>query len=107
MGQSQQPPPPEQARVTVFIQDHTGNKRREARVAATVPVRDLIPLLVEAMQLPQTDSQSRRVVYHLAFNNTDLPPDQTLAEAGIVDGASVTLLPQAVAGSGRADRAHI
>jgi hypothetical protein len=39
----------EDQRVSIFIEDHTGNKRREVRIAANVPVRDLIPPLISAL----------------------------------------------------------
>lgn len=85
-------------RVRVFVEDHTGNKRREARIAAQAPVSELIPALITALGLPVTDPSGRAVTYHLAFGDRQLQPDETLESADVQDGAAVTLVPELVAG---------
>jgi len=88
----------QEQRIRVFIEDHTGNKRREARIAADAPVRELVPALITAMQLPATDPSGRPITYHLAFADRQLQGDETLAGAGVVDGATITLVPEMTAG---------
>ncbi|MBT7304296.1 MAG: hypothetical protein HN849_32480 [Victivallales bacterium] len=98
----EQPNGPQQSeRVRIFIEDHTGNKQREANVASDAPVRELIPALISAMQLPATDPSGRPVTYHLAFGDRQLQGDETLSSASITDGVSVTLVPEMTAGCGR------
>lgn len=89
---------PQDKRVRVFIEDHTGNKQREARIANNASVRDLVPALITAMGLPATDPAGRPVTYHLAFADRQLQGDETLSAAGVVDGATVTLVPEMTAG---------
>jgi len=86
-------------RVRVFIEDHTGNKVREARVAANVPIRELLPALITALELPVTDPGGRPVTYHLAYDNRNISPNATLQGAGVTDGAQLTIVPEMVAGS--------
>jgi hypothetical protein len=85
-------------RVRVFIEDHTGNKRREARIAARAAVRDLVPALITALGLPATDPAGRPVTYHLAFGDRQVREDETLESAGVADGANITLVPEMTAG---------
>ncbi len=92
------PNQPQDQRVRVFIEDHTGNKQREARIASNASVRELVPALITAMRLPATDPAGRPVTYHLAFGERQLQGDETLSAAGVVDGATVTLVPEMTAG---------
>ncbi len=84
----------------VFIEDHTGNKRHEAKIAANASTRDLIPALITALGLPVTDPSGRPVTYNLAFADRQLQRDETLNSAEVVDGATVTLVPEMTAGKG-------
>ena len=86
------------SKVRVFIEDHTGNKTREARIAADVPVGELLPVIVTALELPVTDPGGRPVTYHLACDEQDIAADATLHEAGVTDGAQLTLVPEMKAG---------
>ena len=85
-------------RVRVFIEDHTGNKRTEARIAANAPVNELVPALISALKLPATDPSGRPITYHLAFDNRQLQGDETLEGAEVVDGAGITIVPEMTAG---------
>lgn len=88
----------QEPRVRVFIEDHTGNKRREARIAANAPVRELVPALITALGMPATDPAGRPITYHLAFGDRQLQGDETLASAGVVDGVNIVLVPEMTAG---------
>jgi uncharacterized ubiquitin-like protein YukD len=91
-------PATQTARVRVYLEDHTGNKRREARIAASTPVRELIPALISAMGLATTDPRGRPQTYHLAFNRAQLQQDDTLEAAGVTEGATLTMVPEMTAG---------
>lgn len=92
------PEPSPEPKLTVFLEDHTGNKRREARIVANATVRELIPAMISALNLPATDPGGRPVTYHLAFNDRQLQEDETLSSAQVVAGATITLVPEMTAG---------
>ena len=98
---SDQPANPDQQRVRVFIRDHTGNKTREVRIAVGVQVEELTPALINALRLPVTDPSGRPVTYHLAFNDRQIQRDETLAGAGVVEGATLSIVPEMTAGRGK------
>lgn len=85
-------------RVRLWVEDHTGNRRREARIAADVEIGEIIPALITALQLPATDPSGRPISYHLAFGERQLQRDETLASAAVQNGATVTLVPELTAG---------
>lgn len=85
-------------RVRLFLEDHTGNKRREARVVAETPVSELVPALITAMGLATTDPRGRPQQYHLAYDNRQLQMEETLESAGVLEGATLTMVPEMTAG---------
>jgi hypothetical protein len=85
-------------KVRLYLEDHTGNKRREARIAAGTPVRELVPALITALNLPTTDPRGRPQQYHLAYENRQLQMEETLESAGVVEGATLTMVPEMTAG---------
>ncbi|PJF36743.1 MAG: hypothetical protein CUN49_03810 [Candidatus Thermofonsia Clade 1 bacterium] len=86
------------SKVRLFLEDHTGNKRREARIAAEAPVRELVPAVITALGLPTTDPRGRPQHYHLAYENRQLQMEETLEAAGVVEGATLTVVPEMTAG---------
>ena len=46
---------PSSVRRRVFIEDHTGRKSRETRLAANAKVSQLVPALVTALNFPVID----------------------------------------------------
>lgn len=91
-------PTAENKRIRLFLEDHTGNKRREAKVAADTPVKQLVPALITAMNLATTDPRGRPQTYHLAYNNRQLQLEDTLETVGVVEGATLTMVPEMTAG---------
>lgn len=87
-----------EGRRRVFISDHTGNRSREARLAADAPMRELIPALIRALRLPATDPGGRPVTYHVAYNDRQLQPDESLRDADVAEGASINIVPEMTAG---------
>ncbi len=85
-------------RVRIYLEDHQGIKRREASIASDAPISDLIPALMTALKLSATDPGGRPVTYHLAFGDRQLQTDETLSSAEVVDGATITLVPEMTAG---------
>ncbi len=85
-------------KVRLFLEDHTGNKRREARIATEAPVRELVPALITALGLATTDPRGRPQQYHLAYENRQLQMEETLESAGVVEGATLTMVPEMTAG---------
>jgi hypothetical protein len=81
-------------RITVMVEDHTGNKQRRARIAADAAVHDLLPALITALELPMTDPAGRPVTYHVGTKGQPLADGETLAGAGVVDGDSLTVVPE-------------
>ena len=87
-------------RLRVFVEDHTGKQRREARIVANASVRELVPVLTTAMGLPMSDPAGRPVIYHLAYGDRPLLDDETLAAAAVTDGGTLVLVPGMTAGGG-------
>ena len=85
--------------VRVFIMDHNGDRRREARITANVPIHQILPALVNALGLLSTDPSGRVVGYHLSFDNRQLQDDETLASAGVTNGNQLILFPELLAGA--------
>jgi hypothetical protein len=51
----------ERPRRRIFIEDPTGNKRREARIVADALIGELIPALITALGLPATEPFGRPI----------------------------------------------
>jgi hypothetical protein len=80
-------------KLKVFIEEKAFASVRLMEVFSDVPVSELIPLLVEALQLPHTDLFGNRLVYVLrpATGGPALPGNQTLAACGIKPGTRMML----------------
>ncbi len=82
-------------KLKVLIEGNTPDSVRLVEVVATVPVATLIPALIEAMQLQQTDIFGKQLAYQLRLAKDErvIPMDITLADAGITLGARLMLEP--------------
>ena len=91
----------------VSIEDHTGKKVHEARLAPNASMSELVPALVSALGLPVADSFDRAITYHLAFDNRQLQRDETLNSSQVIDGANLALIPEMTSGRGVADKISV
>lgn len=88
-------------KIRIYVEDHTGNNRREAKIAANADVGRIKGSLISALKLPITDPAGKQVVYNLAdADQQALQPGDTLESAGVRDGDTLTLVPAMTAGGG-------
>ncbi len=80
-------------KLKVLIEGSAPNSVRLVEVVTTVPVATLIPALMEAMQLPQSDLFGKHLAYQLRFakDGRVISMESTLAEAGVTLGARLIL----------------
>ena len=88
------------AKVTVTVQDSTGNKVKKATIPDDQPVRLITKKLVQMMELPATDPNGQPLSYkfHHKASGKQLRDDQTLAEADVKDGDVLRMQPEITAG---------
>ncbi len=84
--------------IQVMLEDHTGNKRHQVKMAETAQVEKLIPATVTALGLPMTDQAGRPMTYHLSYQGRRLQEEETLDSVGIEPGETLTLVPEMTAG---------
>ena len=74
--------------------------RRTAEVPKDVPVKELIPVLATALQLPTTSPDGRPTSYRLESQalGRELRDDETLASAGVPSGDSLTVNADVITG---------
>jgi uncharacterized ubiquitin-like protein YukD len=87
-------------KVTVTVVDTTGNKEQQVGLPDDAPVRRIIAKLVQLMSLPTVgpDGQPMSYKFHHKASGKQLSDEQTLAEAGVVDGDTLRLQPEITAG---------
>lgn len=85
--------------IQVNLEDHTGNRTRQTKLAESAPISKLIPALVTALSLPATDPAGRSVTYHLSYNGRQIQDDETLTSVGVRNGESISIIPEMTAGS--------
>lgn len=78
------------AGIRVNISDLASTKQRRAQLPHDVPMERLIPALLVGWK-PVFDEHGVPISYRLIFGDRVLRPDETLAEAGVTDDASLTL----------------
>jgi hypothetical protein len=90
-------------RVRVTLVDHVRGTKTQVEVPDNVPMNRLIPALTSRLGLP-TDQEGQPVTYRLDNRDTGerVGDEQTLAEAGVLDGAILALFPEVTAGGGDA-----
>ncbi len=85
----------------VFIEQNALGALRPMEVAAQAPIAELLPAIVDELQLPRTDLFGNRLVYLLRHVNNGpiLPGDRSLEAAGVDTGAQLALDSYVVDGS--------
>ena len=86
----------------VTFLDQTGAKSVKARVAAAVTVAKMLPNIITKMALPVSAPDGTPMSYSLDWKEGGkrLAETQTLADAGVLDGAHLIVYPEVVAGGG-------
>jgi hypothetical protein len=84
--------------VQVILEDHTGNKQHQVKMAEEARIEKLIPATVTALGLPITDQAGRPMTYHLSYKGRRLQEEETLDEVGVQPGETLTLVPEMIAG---------
>jgi uncharacterized ubiquitin-like protein YukD len=89
--------------VMMRIWDVTGSRSQQVEAPLDVPIRRLLVILVERMNLPLNSPDGQIMIYKLHHKRSgqQLLDDRTLAEAGVRDGDDLRLQPEITAG-GRA-----
>lgn len=86
--------------IRMRIWDVTGSRSQQVEAPAEVPLRRLLVLLVERMNLPLNSPDGQIMSYKLHHKRTgrQLLDEQTLAEAGVIDGDDLRIQPEITAG---------
>jgi uncharacterized ubiquitin-like protein YukD len=87
--------------IEIILEDHTGNTSKIAKMSDTASIQKLIPALITALELPITDPAGHPVRYNLWHNGHQLKEDETLVSAGVLDGDTLTIVPEITRGEGR------
>lgn len=82
--------PAQETRIQLFIQDPNG-RSCEARVAANVPMRDLIQPMVTAFGLPAINADSFPLIYKAVYKDLKLQDNDTLNKVGVEDADTINL----------------
>jgi WXG100 protein secretion system (Wss), protein YukD len=90
------------AQTRVVIMDPSGGKKTTVEVPNNVPAQRLTQALVTRMGLPAVDQAGRPISYRIGRTgngeDSELNPDQTLAEAGVRDNDVLRLYASMQAG---------
>lgn len=80
-------------KLEIFIEENAIGSVRPVEVAADAPVSALIPALVEALKLPQTDLFGQKLIYQLrrVAGGLTIPDHATLLASGITAGEHLAL----------------
>lgn len=86
--------------LVLTIHDATGNKKQDVEVPDDAPVERLIAVLVDRMRFPQTGPDGQLLSYKLQHRRSgrQLVDGQTLADAKVVSGDQLRLMPEITAG---------
>jgi hypothetical protein len=87
--------------INVEIWDATGNKKDKVEVPNDVPLKRILVLLIERLNYPQYDATGDQLLSYKSHHQTtrkQLLDDETLAQAGVLDGDVIRLIPEIIAG---------
>ena len=88
------------------IWDVTSSRSQIVETPSDVPLRRILVLLVERLELPLNSPDGQIMSYKLHHKRTgrQLLEDQTLSEAGVMNGDELRIQPEITAGMGRTSR---
>lgn len=91
------------AKLRITLVDHLRGHKTKVEVPDNVTMNRLVPALAAKLGLP-TDQDGQPVTYRLDNRETErrIGEDETLAEAGVTEGAVLALFPEVTAGGRRA-----
>lgn len=78
-------------KIEVLVEANTLSSARSVEVVADAQVAELLPVLVEALQLPPTDLFGKKLIYTLCQSGRALPENSTLRAAGVRSGTRLAL----------------
>ncbi len=89
--------------LTVEIWDATGNKKRSVEMPDDAPLQRILAVLIERMNFPQYGPDGQLLSYKCQHRSSgkQLLDTQTLADAGVMPGDVLRLLPEITAGGSR------
>lgn len=89
--------------VKVKVTDVSGSRANEVEAPDDVPVNRILVVLVERMNLPLNSPDGQLMSYKLHHRRTgqQLLDNQTLSQAGVLDGDELRLQPEITAGRPR------
>ena len=88
--------------VNIEIWDASGNKKTPVEVPADVPINRIIVVLIERLNFPRYDATMGQLLsykLHHQASKRQLLDDQSLEQAGVVDGDILRLIPEITAGA--------
>ncbi len=86
--------------IEIELMDHTGSKRKRARLPDDAPVNRLLSALITKMNLPATDPSGQPMSYHLDHKQSGkrLRDEDTLNDAGVRPGDVLRIAAEITAG---------
>jgi hypothetical protein len=86
------------AGVRVVLSDATGTNNHTAELPHDVNMQRMIPALLTKLNMPIVGRDGQQISYRMYHNGQEIREDQTLAQAGVQDDATLTLSQEATAG---------
>jgi WXG100 protein secretion system (Wss), protein YukD len=92
----------------MLVSDISGTRTNEVEAPDDVPVNRVLVVLIERMNLPINSPDGQLMSYKLHHRRTgsQLLDNQTLGQAGVVDGDELRLQPEITAGARRREPAR-
>ena len=95
--------------ISIEVWDATGNKRQVVELPDDAPIKRIIAVLVERMNLPRNspDGQLMSYKFHHKATGRQLLDNETFSESGVRDGDIVRLQAEITAGAVAAGRQRV
>ncbi len=86
------------AGLRVTISDTIGHTTHMAELPHDVPMRQLIPALLTHLNLPVIGMDGQPISYRIYHDNREIAEEETLTQASVSEGSTLTLSQEAQAG---------